>query len=133
VVSVTNPHGRILGFLDRSRYFFFQVAPQLYSLGWLDPVPDPLLLKKCGIAGNRTLTSGSAARNPDYWTTKAVLQTLIKLLIYSLLIHCVLVIDNSPAYLRETALFKFKELSRASVAHDSFTFWAIRTDNQLLR
>jgi hypothetical protein len=32
-VSVTNPHGRNLGFLDRSRYFFFQVAPQLYSRG----------------------------------------------------------------------------------------------------
>jgi hypothetical protein len=31
VVSVTDPYGRILGFLDRSRYFFFQVAPQLYS------------------------------------------------------------------------------------------------------
>jgi hypothetical protein len=27
VVSVTDPCGRILGFLDRSRYFFFQVAP----------------------------------------------------------------------------------------------------------
>jgi hypothetical protein len=26
VVSVTNPYGRNLGFLDRSRYFFFQVA-----------------------------------------------------------------------------------------------------------
>jgi hypothetical protein len=26
VVSVTDPYGRILGFLDRSRYFFFQVA-----------------------------------------------------------------------------------------------------------
>jgi hypothetical protein len=33
VVSVTNHYGRILGFLDRSRYFFFQVAPQLYSRG----------------------------------------------------------------------------------------------------
>jgi hypothetical protein len=31
VVSVTYPYGRILGFLDRSSYFFFQVAPQLYS------------------------------------------------------------------------------------------------------
>jgi hypothetical protein len=31
MVSVTDPYGRILGFLDRSRYFFFQVAPQLYS------------------------------------------------------------------------------------------------------
>jgi hypothetical protein len=28
VVTVTNPYGRILGFLDRSSYFFFQVAPQ---------------------------------------------------------------------------------------------------------
>jgi hypothetical protein len=32
-------------FLDRSRYFFFQVAPQLCSWGWVDPVPDPLLLR----------------------------------------------------------------------------------------
>jgi hypothetical protein len=31
VVSVTDPNGRILGCIDRSRYFFFQVAPQLYS------------------------------------------------------------------------------------------------------
>jgi hypothetical protein len=31
VVSVTHRYGRIFGFLDRSRYFFFQVAPQLYS------------------------------------------------------------------------------------------------------
>jgi hypothetical protein len=54
VVRVTNPYGRILGFLDRSRYYFFQVAPQLYSRGWVDPVPDPLLLTKSGRAGNRT-------------------------------------------------------------------------------
>jgi hypothetical protein len=33
VVSVTDSYGRILGFLDRSRYFIFQVAPQLYSRG----------------------------------------------------------------------------------------------------
>jgi hypothetical protein len=33
VVIVTDPYGRILGFLDRSRYFFFQVAPKLYSRG----------------------------------------------------------------------------------------------------
>jgi hypothetical protein len=33
VVSATNPYGRILGFLDRSRSFFLQVAPQLYSRG----------------------------------------------------------------------------------------------------
>jgi hypothetical protein len=51
VVSATDPHCRIVGFLDRSRYFFFQVAPQLYSRGWVDPVPDPLLLRKSGSAG----------------------------------------------------------------------------------
>jgi hypothetical protein len=32
-----------LGFLDRSRYFFIQIAPQLSSRGWVDTVPDPLL------------------------------------------------------------------------------------------
>jgi hypothetical protein len=33
MVSVPDPYGRILGFLVRSRYFFFQVAPQLYARG----------------------------------------------------------------------------------------------------
>jgi hypothetical protein len=41
VVSATDPHSRILGFLDWSRYFFFQVAPHA--------VPDPLLLRKSGM------------------------------------------------------------------------------------
>jgi hypothetical protein len=43
-----------LGFVDRSRYFSIQVAPQLSSRGWVDPVPDPLLLRKSASAGNRT-------------------------------------------------------------------------------
>jgi hypothetical protein len=43
VVSVTDPNGCIPGFLDRSSYFSIKVAPQLYSRGWVDPVPDPLL------------------------------------------------------------------------------------------
>jgi hypothetical protein len=38
VVSTTDTSGRILGFLDQSRYYFFQVAPQLYSRGRVDPV-----------------------------------------------------------------------------------------------
>jgi hypothetical protein len=33
VVSVTDPYGRVLGFIDRSRYIFVQVAFQLYSGG----------------------------------------------------------------------------------------------------
>jgi hypothetical protein len=44
-VIVTDPYGRILVSLVRSRYLFLQVAPQLYSRGWVDPVPDPLLKK----------------------------------------------------------------------------------------
>jgi hypothetical protein len=54
VVSAANPRGRNFDFLDRSRYYFFQVAPQLPSRGWVNPVPDPLLLKKSSRAGNRT-------------------------------------------------------------------------------
>jgi hypothetical protein len=53
VVSVTDPYGRIIGFLDRSRYFFFQVAP-------------PLLIRKSGIPGIEIGTSGSVARNSDH-------------------------------------------------------------------
>jgi hypothetical protein len=34
--------------------YFIQVAPQLTSRGWVHPVPDPLPLRKSGIAGNRT-------------------------------------------------------------------------------
>jgi hypothetical protein len=54
VVSVTDPYGSILKFLDQNRYFFFQAAPQLYSRVWVDPVSDPLLLRKSGSASNRT-------------------------------------------------------------------------------
>jgi hypothetical protein len=63
VVSVTDPYGRILGFLGRSRYFLFQVAPQLFLRSWVEPIPDPLLLRKSGSIGNRTRTSGSVAKN----------------------------------------------------------------------
>jgi hypothetical protein len=73
VVSVTDPYGRTLGFLDRSHYFFFQVVPHLYSRGWVGPVPDPLLLRKSDRTRNRTRTSGSVSRNSDHQTTEAVI------------------------------------------------------------
>jgi hypothetical protein len=60
MVSLTHPYGRILGFLDRSRYFFFQGAPQLYSWGWMEPVSDPLRLRKSGCA---------RGWNSDHYTT----------------------------------------------------------------
>jgi hypothetical protein len=39
----------------------------------VDPVPDPLLLRKSGRDGDRTRTSGLAARTSDHQTTEAVL------------------------------------------------------------
>jgi hypothetical protein len=54
VVGATDPYDHILGLLDQSCYYIFQVASQLYSQRWVDPVPDPLLLRKSGSAGNRT-------------------------------------------------------------------------------
>jgi hypothetical protein len=63
IVSVTHPYNSILGFIGRSHYFFFKVAPQLYLRLWVDSVPDPLLLRKYCSAGNRTRTPGSVARN----------------------------------------------------------------------
>jgi hypothetical protein len=40
VVSVTHPSGRILGFLDRSRYFFFQVVPTVSVIGIQFPIRE---------------------------------------------------------------------------------------------
>jgi hypothetical protein len=61
VISLTDPYGGMLGYLDRSRYFSFQVASGLYSRGCVDPV-----LRKSGCTGYRTRTSGSVARNSDH-------------------------------------------------------------------
>jgi hypothetical protein len=66
VLSTTDPYCRILDFLDLSLYFSIQVAPQLYSGGWVDPVPDPLLLRNSGSSGNRIQIFGSVARNSDH-------------------------------------------------------------------
>jgi hypothetical protein len=48
---MVDPYGRNLDFLDRSRYYFFLVATQSYSRGWVDFVPDPLLLRESGGVG----------------------------------------------------------------------------------
>jgi hypothetical protein len=50
----------------------------------VDPVPDPLLLRKSGSAGNATQTSGSVDRNSDHQTTEAVKVRLTLLLSVSL-------------------------------------------------
>jgi hypothetical protein len=53
VVSTTDSHGRLFRSSRPESLLFLQVAPQLLSRGWMDPVPDPPLLRKSGSAGNR--------------------------------------------------------------------------------
>jgi hypothetical protein len=43
----------------------------------VDPVPDPLLLRKSGSAGNRTRTSGSVVKNSDHKIKEAVNAAII--------------------------------------------------------
>jgi hypothetical protein len=62
-VSATFLYARILDFLDRSRYFFFPVAPELHSRSSVYPVPDTPYLRNSGSAGNRTRTSASVTMN----------------------------------------------------------------------
>jgi hypothetical protein len=59
----------------RIKYKNNQVAPQLYSRGWVDPVQDLILVRKFGIAENRTGASGSVARTSNHYTREAVLFT----------------------------------------------------------
>ena len=40
------PSTLISDFLTEFHYFSYQVATQLASRGWVDPVPDPILLEK---------------------------------------------------------------------------------------
>jgi hypothetical protein len=81
VVSVTDPFGRILGFLDRSRYFsikFYQfLSVVLTRLSGPRSRPTTVLFffffsEKSGSAGNLTRASGSVAKNSDHSTTEAV-------------------------------------------------------------
>jgi hypothetical protein len=65
VVSTTDPHGRILGFLDRSRNFSIQVAPQLSSRCWVDTVRDSLLVRKSG--SFRNWTRGFWICTQEHW------------------------------------------------------------------
>jgi hypothetical protein len=65
VVSALDPHGRILGFLDRSRYFL-QVASQLYTHE-AECIPFQTHYSENLVApGIEPGTSGSVARNSDH-------------------------------------------------------------------
>jgi hypothetical protein len=57
-----------LSFLDRSRYFSFKKLLIYPHKGLVDPVPDPLVLRKCDSAGNRTRDLRVSSQ--EVWTTK---------------------------------------------------------------
>jgi hypothetical protein len=80
VVMVTSPRP-YSRFSRQEPLLLYQVAPQLYSRGWVDPVPDtPFFF---GSAGNRTRASGSVAKNSDHQTTEAVsINNSIPLIVY---------------------------------------------------
>jgi hypothetical protein len=61
--GVTELYGRNLGFLDRSCYFFFQIAPQLYSRGEWTPFQIHYFSENLVVEGIEHGTSGSVARN----------------------------------------------------------------------
>jgi hypothetical protein len=63
---VTIPYGRILGCLDRYRYFFFQAVLQLYSRGRVHPVPGPYFSENMVVPGIEPRTSGYVARYSDH-------------------------------------------------------------------
>jgi hypothetical protein len=53
-VSATNPHGREIRFYRPDPRLSIQLAPHINTRRWVDPVLDPLLLRKSGSAGNQT-------------------------------------------------------------------------------
>jgi hypothetical protein len=64
VVSVTDPCGCILGFLDRSRYFFLSSSSSVVLTRLSGPRSRPTTFFDS--AGNRTRASGPVAKNSDH-------------------------------------------------------------------
>jgi hypothetical protein len=63
MVSTTDPYGRNLGFLECSRYFFFQLAPQFYSRGWWTLLQTHYFSENLVAPGTEPRSSGSVVRN----------------------------------------------------------------------
>jgi hypothetical protein len=61
-----DPHGRILAFLGRSHYCFFQVAPHCtHEVEWT-PFQTLYFSENLVLPGIEPGTSGSVARNSDH-------------------------------------------------------------------
>jgi hypothetical protein len=65
VVSVTDPYGCNLEFLDLEPLLFLSRISSIVLTRLSGPVQDPILLRKSGSAGNPIRTSESVARNSD--------------------------------------------------------------------
>jgi hypothetical protein len=60
------PYASNLGFLDLEPLLYLSSSSSIVPKRLSGPIPDPLLLRKSGSAGNRTRTSGSVASNSDH-------------------------------------------------------------------
>jgi hypothetical protein len=65
VVSATDPYGRIIGFLERSRYFSIKYLLSCTHEAEWTPLQTHYFFFS-GSAGNRTRASGSVAKNSDH-------------------------------------------------------------------
>jgi hypothetical protein len=65
MVSVTDPYGRILDFLDRSRYFSIKYLLSCTHEAEWTPFQTHYFFFP-GSAGNRTRASGSVAENSNH-------------------------------------------------------------------
>jgi hypothetical protein len=66
VVTVTDPYGRILGFLDRSPLHFLSSRSSIVLTTLSGPRSRPLFLRKSGNGVKRTRASESVAKNSDH-------------------------------------------------------------------
>jgi hypothetical protein len=67
VVSVTDPHRRNIGFLDRSHYCFFQILNCTHETEWA-PFQTHYFSESLVASKIEPGTSGSVASNPDHYT-----------------------------------------------------------------
>ena len=75
MVSKRYPSTLISVFLTGFRYFSYQAATQLASRGWVDPVPDPILLEKF-LGYSRESNPGPLGWQSDVLTTTYTAQVV---------------------------------------------------------
>ena len=79
------PSTLISVFLTRFLYFSYQIATQMASRGWVDPVPDPILPENF-LGYSRESNTGSLGRQTDVLTTMPNRRS--HFMSFHILIHC---------------------------------------------